>query len=250
MSASAVKAVQWGSLYVAVIAAWGALYAMAVPADLRALSTLYGAEFWQALCTVTPDIAGFLRVWAMWSLMCIAMMLPTAAAAFRTYDDLAQTGADTCPPVLWAGYTVVWLGFAVVAAGVQMALFRLGLVSGFGDSRSLWLSATLLLGAGVYQFTGAKHACLTQCRAPLTFFLSHWSLGPWRMGLRLGVLCLGCCWALMLLAFVGGVMSLAFMGIATVIMTLEKLPQLGRYFDRPLGFALIAGAIGLLVLGH
>ena len=123
-----------------------------------------------------------------------------------------------------------------------MALFHFDLVSGFGDSRSVWLSVALLAIAGGYQFSALKEACLSKCRAPLTFFMQHWGESPLSMGLRLGATCLGCCWALMLLAFVGGVMSLAFMGLATLIMTLEKLPDIGRWLSRPLGVALLGGA--------
>ena len=92
-----------------------------------------------------------------------------------------------------------------------------------------------------------KEACLSKCRRPLTFFLQHWEEGPLKNGLRLGLVCLGCCWALMLLAFAGGVMNLAFMGLATVFMVFEKLPDLGRYVTRPLGVALLAGSV-LMVL--
>jgi predicted metal-binding membrane protein len=185
----------------------------------------------------------------MWLLMSTAMMLPTALPAFAAYDDIAHTGTQTALLALVAGFLAVWGGFALVAAGLQMALFRLDLVSSFGDSRSYWLSAALLAVAGGYQFTPLKHACLSKCRAPLTFFLQHWDAGPWRMGLRLGATCLGCCWALMLLAFVGGVMSLAFMGIATLFMVLEKLPDIGRWLSRPLGYALLGGATWLAVTG-
>ena len=128
-----------------------------------------------------------------------------------------------------------------------MALFHFDLVSSFGDSRSVWLSVGLLAIAGAYQFSELKEACLSKCRAPLTFFMQHWGETPARLGLRLGATCLGCCWALMLLAFVGGVMSLAFMGLATLIMTLEKLPEIGRWISRPLGFALL-GASGLMAV--
>ena len=101
-------------------------------------------------------------------------------------------------------------------------------------------TGALLIGAGLYQFAALKEACLSRCRAPLTFFMQHFDEGPWRNGLRLGMDCLGCCWALMLLAFVGGTMNLAFMGLAMVIMTLEKLPEIGRPVTKPLGGALIA----------
>ena len=132
-----------------------------------------------------------------------------------------------------AGYLAVWLGFSVIAAGAQMALFNAGLLTAFGDSRSGALSAALLALAGAYQFSPAKEACLSKCRRPLVFFMAHWDEGPLRNGLRLGLVCLGCCWALMALAFVGGVMNLAFMGLATVIMVLEKLPRSGAGSPAP-----------------
>ena len=239
----------WLVLFGAILASWVALYAMAIPADLRETSRLFGAEFWVALCTVTPDLAGFGRVVVMWLLMATAMMLPTALPAFAAYDDISRTGTGTDILTLGAGFVAVWGGFAFVAAGLQMALFHFDLVSGFGDSRSRWLSGLLLTVAGIYQFSALKEACLSKCRAPLMFFLQHWDAGPWRMGLRLGGTCLGCCWALMLLAFVGGVMSLAFMGLATLIMTLEKLPEIGRWLSRPLGYALLGGAGVVMVTG-
>jgi len=237
----------WLVLFGAILASWAALYAMAIPTELREASRLFGAEFWIALCTITPDLAGFGRVAMMWLLMSTAMMLPTALPAFAAYDDLKHSGAETDFHALAAGFIAIWAGFALVAASLQMALFQFDLVSSFGDSRSIWLSAALLTIAGAYQFSELKEACLSKCRAPLTFFMQHWGESPARMGLRLGATCLGCCWALMLLAFVGGVMSLAFMGLATLIMTLEKLPDIGRWISRPLGIALL-GASGFTAI--
>ncbi|CAN0583977.1 unnamed protein product [Ectocarpus sp. 12 AP-2014] len=239
---------QWLMLFGAILAAWIVLFAMAIPNELREASRIFGAEFWVALCTVTPDLAGMLRVTAMWLLMSVAMMLPTVLPTFAAYDDLAQS-TETDLPKFAAGFLTIWAGFSVLAAGLQMALFQLDLVSSFGDSRSATLTVALLGIAGVYQFSALKEACLSKCRAPVTFFMQHWDDGAWRMGLRLGATCLGCCWALMLLAFVGGVMSLAFMGLATLIMTLEKLPDIGRWLNKPLGFALLGGAVFVAVKG-
>ncbi len=236
--------VHWLILFSVVLAAWTALYLMAIPADLRETSRVFGSAFWNALCTVTPDLAGFGRVTLMWALMSAAMMLPTALPAFAAYDDIQNT--ETEPLHLVAGFIAIWFGFSVFAAALQMALFNADLVSNFGDSRSFVLSALLLGIAAAYQFSPLKAACLKACRSPVSFFMQHWDDGPWRMGLRLGATCVGCCWALMLLAFVGGVMSLAFMGLATLIMTLEKLPDLGRWIDRPLGVALAAGSVWTL----
>ena len=234
----AMGAPHWLALFGLILAAWIMLYAMALPDDLRASARIFGADFWESLCTVTPDAAGFGRVVLMWALMAAAMMAPTALPAFATYDDLGRS-THTRFGMLVAGYLLVWLGFSVLAGALQMALFGAGLVSAFGDSLSAWLSAGLLLIAGLYQFSPVKEACLSKCRAPLTFFMAHWDEGALRNGVRLGLVCLGCCWALMLLAFVGGVMNIAFMGLATLIMVIEKLPQYGRVLTRPLGVVLI-----------
>ena len=233
----------WILLFAGILAAWAALYAMAVPEALREAGAAAGAAFFESLCVVTPDAAGFARLFLMWALMAAAMMAPTALPAFATYEDLGRAGGGTRFGVLVAGYLAVWLGFAALAAGAQLALFGAGLVSPFGDSLSAGFSAALLAVAGAYQFSALKAACLSKCRQPLTFFMAHWAEGPWRNGLRLGAVCLGCCWALMALAFVGGVMNLAFMGLAAVIMVLEKLPAFGRYVTRPLGLVLIAAAV-------
>ncbi|MBT8412549.1 MAG: DUF2182 domain-containing protein [Octadecabacter sp.] len=236
------SAPHWLALFGVILLAWGMLYLMAVPAELRGASRIYGAQFWADLCTLTPDAAGFARMALMWALMSAAMMAPTALPALATYDELADTGAETRFAALVGGYLSIWLGFSVLAAGAQMFLFRAGLLDPLGSSASAALSAGLLALAGAYQFTTLKEACLSKCRAPMMFFLQHWDEGPWRNGLRLGAVCLGCCWALMLLAFVGGVMNLAFMGLATLLMVFEKLPEIGRWLTRPLGAALLAGA--------
>lgn len=236
----------WLLLYALIMGAWGLLYAMALPVALREGAVLYGADFLQSLCIVTPDAAGFGRIAVMWALMSAAMMAPTALPALATYEELSHTG-ETRFGALLAGYLAVWLGFSVLAAGAQMALFQGGLLTAFGDSRSGVLSAVLLAVAGVYQFSPTKEACLSKCRRPLSFFMAHWDEGAWRNGVRLGLVCLGCCWALMALAFVGGVMNIAFMGLATGIMVLEKLPDLGRYLTRPLGVGLLATSLWVLV---
>ncbi len=244
----AMSAPHWLALFGAILGAWTLLYLMAVPAETRAFGDVYGAEFWRSLCIVTPDAAGYARMVMMWALMSAAMMAPTVLPALATYDDLGQSGASTAMWRLVAGYLAIWLGYSFLAAGAQMTLFAAGLLDPLGQSAAAWLSACLLAGAGLYQFSALKESCLSKCRHPLTFFIAHYEEGPWRNGLRLGLVCLGCCWALMALAFVGGVMNLAFMGLATVLMVLEKLPEIGQRITRPLGFGLIAAA-GLVLSG-
>ena len=234
----------WLAFFAGLAAAWVLLFLMAASDDLRSLQTIYGVDFIAAICGGTLGDAGALSAIVMWALMSAAMMAPTALPALATYDDLGHV-ARTGFGALVAGYLVVWLGFSVVAAFAQVALFQAGVLGASGQSLSPPLSATLLIGAGLYQFSSLKDACLSRCRAPLAFFIQHWDEGPFRNGLRMGMDCLGCCWALMLLAFVGGTMNLAFMGLAMMLMILEKLPEIGRLVTRPLGFGLIA--LGVLV---
>jgi predicted metal-binding membrane protein len=233
----------WLAFFALVLAAWAALFAMALHghAGGHGAHGAHGAALWPGLPAVGPAAAGVISAVAMWALMSGAMMAPTAVPAFKTYQDLGRVTATRFGRLV-AGYLAVWLGFSLLAALAQVGLQHAGLVDALGRSRSALLTAGLLLAAGLYQFSPLKEACLARCRTPLAFFLQHFEAGPWRNGLRLGLDCLGCCWALMLLAFVGGTMNLAFMGLAMVLMTLEKLPDLGRRLTRPVGVALIAGA--------
>lgn len=237
----------WIVLYMGILAAWTGLFFMATQSDLAALNAT-GMSLWDALCAAGAE-GRFPAVLAMWIIMAAAMMLPTAVPAFLTYSDLSQSGAGRVWPVI-AGYLLVWIGFAVLAAGVQVFLAGLGYLDATGRSLNLWLTAGLLGLAGAWQLTNLKDACLSKCRQPLTFFMQYWKPGNRAgvlMGLRLGAICLVCCWALMALAFVGGLMSLIWMGLATVLMTLEKLPRFGAVLTRPLGFALLGGSVAALL---
>lgn len=239
-------AAHWLLLFGAILGGWVALWVMAIPSDIRLLGQIYGAEFWISLCLATPDVSGYPSLFLMWALMSAAMMLPTALPAFATYDELGES-TETSFDRLVLGYLSVWLGFAAIAAALQILLFRAGLLDGLGTSQSGIFSAFLLAVAGGYQFSPIKEACLSKCRMPLTFFMENWEQGALKMGFRLGAICLGCCWALMLLGFVGGVMSLGFMGLATVIMILEKMPTIGKYISAPLGFGLLFASVAMLV---
>lgn len=236
------RAMGWLGFYGSILFAWTgvALMARGLPgADLGSVP----AEFWAALCASAGE-AEPVALWAMWALMASAMMLPTFVPALRTFTDLGATGATTGAGAvaLVAGYLSVWFGASAAGAAAQAALARAGMLTPAGASLSDWLTAALLVGSGLYQFSAFKAACLAKCRMPLTFFMQHWRPGApaaFGMGLRLGAICLGCCWALMALGFVGGVMNLIWMGAATLFMTLEKLPEIGRHLTRPAGWALI-----------
>ncbi len=239
-----VTRLHWLVFFGGILVCWVLLFRMAIPADLRALESTYGASLIEILCGGSLGTGNFWSALAMWGLMSAAMMAPTALPAFTTYDDLSHV-AETGFAKLVGGYLLAWIGFSTLAAGAQVALFKMELIGSLGQSVSVPLTMVLLVGAGVYQFTALKEACLSRCRRPLVFFMEHWEEGPFRNGLRLGLDCVGCCWALMLLGFVGGTMNLAFMGIAMLLMTLEKLPDIGRYLTKPLGVVLILSGLAI-----
>jgi predicted metal-binding membrane protein len=261
---------RWGGFFAVVLCAWAALFAMSADfaaqaplsllgSGMRLLSPVYPAGPNGGVVPLTIDAICFagpkpgdappIALVGMWSLMALGMMAPTATPMLRTYGGLAAGNPGRISSMgFWGllfGVCVVWLGFAVLGAAAQWALARVGALTVGGLLRSDWLAAALLVLAGLYQFSAFKAACLSRCRSPMVFFMSHWRagvMGAFRMGLRQGVACLGCCWALMALAFVGGTMNLVWMGVATVIMAIEKLPAFGRYVTAPLGAALVASA--------
>lgn len=240
--------VQWLMFFSLILFAWAVLFAMQLSAPDADLVRLYGAEFWASICAPSQGEAGFGLVFLMWALMSAAMMAPTFVPTLKTYRDLTHTDAagSATMAVLLLAYLAIWIGYSALAAAAQLGLARAGLLDPSGTSLSWGLSAILLGVAGLYQFSTFKEACLSQCRAPMVFFMQHWTpgvRGAFAMGMRLGLICLGCCWALMALAFVGGVMNLVWMGLATLIMVAEKLPELGRYITRPLGILLLGGSI-------
>jgi predicted metal-binding membrane protein len=242
----------WGLFYGGVLAAWVALWGMAQARS--ALAGDWGLALLADLCRTDAAGAGFGGLFAMWAVMSVAMMAPTAVPAFRTWATLpgGASGGAVGTLALGLGYLMVWLGASGGFALAQQALGARGWLAPDGASLSSWLTAALFALAGVYQFSRFKAACLSRCRLPLTFFLERWRPGPVaaaRSGVDLGLVCLGCCWALMALAFVGGMSSLLWMGLATVLMVVEKLPDIGRHVTRPLGWALLAGAIAFAAKG-
>jgi predicted metal-binding membrane protein len=173
----------------------------------------------------------------MWIAMTLAMMLPTAAGMIVTYAQIADTAARkgepvVSPLVLTAGYVGVWLGFAVAATALQAALTSVALLDAAMASASPLFSGAVFIGAGAYQFTALKHACVTRCQRPFPFFFANWSSEPrgvFRLGVWQGLYCLGCCWATMLAMFAVGVMNVIWMVALGLVMTLEKMTVTGRF---------------------
>lgn len=194
--------------------------------------------------------ADALLMWSMWAVMMAGMMLPSAAPMINAYgtvirSDRSQLQGST--PLFVAGYLVAWSGFAALATGAQWILHDQALVSAMGVSTSRWLGGALLAGAGAYQFSRTKDACLSKCRTPLGFLLSEWHSGPGGavvMGAHHGLLCVGCCWALMTLLFVLGVMNLWWIALVAAVVLLEKLLPIAA-LSRVLGASLLLWAAGL-----
>jgi predicted metal-binding membrane protein len=191
---------------------------------------------------------------AMWAVMMVAMMVPTAAPMTLLYAAVARKAAAQHNPlaptsVFVTGYLAMWAIFSLVATIAQHALDRASLLSPMMVSASAGFGAALLIAAGVYQFTPVKNACLRNCRAPAHFLSRYWrtgKLGAFGMGLRLGAYCVGCCWILMGLLFVGGVMNLLWIAAIAIFVLLEKTIPFGDVSGRFAGAAMIlVGALSL-----
>lgn len=234
----------WLGFFAVILLAWWQMFAMVRMAGVDIL----GRPVAPAMMTMD----GYGTLAPMWAIMMAAMMLPTLVPTLRAYGDLVRSvGAARAGWLgVLGGFFAVWVGAALVIAGLQTALMRAGALDAMGAATSLWLTGALLLVTGGFQFTRAKAICHGVCHAPTAYFLGHWrpgGIGGLRMGAALGAYCVGCCWGVMLLGFVGGVMSLLWMGAATVFMVVEKLPQLGRIVTRPAGAALIAAGAGIML---
>ena len=200
--------------------------------------------------------AEFGFVFAMWAVMMVGMMTPSAAPMILIYARVARQAAlqgRAFAATGWfaAGYLLCWIGFALLATCTQWALERAALLAPANARASGALGGLVLLTAGLYQITPLKNACLSQCQSPLFFIHSHGGFRPersgsFRLGLRHGAYCVGCCWALMALLFVGGVMNVLWIVGLTALVLLEKLSPPGRTLPFVVGAGLSATGIWLI----
>ncbi len=237
-----------GLLVLLAVASWTWIVVMA--RDMYGPMT--GASAW--MMTTNWDGSHLLLLWAMWVVMMTGMMLPSAAPLVLLYGVAARRSAQTTAGrqiyALAAGYLTVWGVFSLGATALQRALAALLFLSPMMEATSSTVTATLLLVSGVYQMTPMKHACLRTCQSPLGFLMSRWRSGlsgAFRMGLEHGTLCVGCCWALMLLLFAGGVMNLTVILALTAFVAFEKLVPLGVHGSRITGVLLMAAGLWTLV---
>jgi predicted metal-binding membrane protein len=180
----------------------------------------------------------------MWLVMMVAMMTPSAAPAVMLFHRV-QRGALARTVSFLTGYFIAWAGFSLGATFAQMALIEAGAIDTMGVATDRWLAAALLAIAAVWQWLPMKEACLRQCRSPAEFLASHHYpgvTGAMRTGIRHGAYCVGCCWALMLLLFVGGVMNVVWISGLTLLVALEKLAPGGTVCRGLVAAALLAAA--------
>ena len=189
-----------------------------------------------------------LPLFLMWAGMMVAMMLPSATPMILTFAAVSRNRRRQERPyvpvtIFAAGYVAIWSAFSALAAIAQWILHREALLSPAMASRSSLLGSILLLAAGVFQFTPLKHTCLTHCRAPFEFIMTRWregAGGAFRMGVEHGLFCTGCCWALMGLLFVAGVMNIFWIAALSLLVGLEKLLPRGRWLSSATGVILTA----------
>ena len=206
-----------------------------------------------------PDLASWsfpslLPLFLMWAVMMVAMMLPSAAPMLLTFAAVARNRRRADRPyvsvtVFAAGYVAIWLAFSALAAVGQWLLHRTALLSPTMTSSSASLAGLLLLAAGAFQFTPLKNRCLTRCRAPLEFIMTRWRegrYGTFAMGVEYGAFCAGCCWALMTLLFVLGVMNILWIAALSIVVALEKLLPRAKWFNIVSGAALVSWGIWIM----
>lgn len=230
-------------------AAWAFLYILQ-PSTHTGILTI---DILKSLCLPAQPawtVEQFAAMVAMWAAMSLAMMLPTAAPMLSVFMDITEEARAkdipaVSPFVLLAGYITVWFAFSVIAAVLQLGLAINNELSQSDRIVSSMMAGTVLLLAGAYQFSQLKYACLTKCGRPMPFLLANWTDRPLRvfkMGLTQGLYCLGCCWALMLVMFVAGLMNLAWMAIIGLVMMLEKTLSDASLISRAVGVMLVAAS--------
>ena len=226
------------------LACW--VWVVAMARDMYGPMT--GASGW--MMTVTWDAPRLVLLWAMWAAMMAGMMLPTITPLLMLYARAVRNREHASPSqriyAMALGYVLVWALFSVGATVLQRALSSASLLTTMMEPASPRTAAVLLFIAGAYQLTPLKAACLRGCRSPLTELASRWKdgvAGAFQMGVSHGLYCLGCCWALMLLLFAGGVMNLVVILVLTAWVAIEKLAPFGVWTSRAGGALLVAAGI-------
>jgi predicted metal-binding membrane protein len=202
------------------------------------------------------SLTDYTLMFVMWAVMMVGMMMPSVTPMVLLYASVGRKAAESGKPLAatgWfgAGYLSAWIGFSLAATTAQWLLSRFALITPMMSSASDLFGGLVLVVAGLYQWSPLKYACLAHCQSPLGFLIGHGGfrtsrLGSLRLGAEHGIFCVGCCWGLMALLFVGGVMNLLWIAGLTVFVLLEKVVPAGRLVPRVAGTALTAAGVFLL----
>jgi predicted metal-binding membrane protein len=230
-------------------------WAWIVPMARDMYGAMTGASAW--MMAGVWDFTHLALLFAMWVVMMAGMMLPSAAPALLLYAGVVRKSpaGERATAHVYAfagGYLLVWTFFSLVATVLQRLLAKAFILSPMMEARDPVFGGLLLLGAGIYQFTPYKRSCLNYCRSPAEFLTRHWKsgvAGGFYLGTANGLYCLGCCWALMLLLFVGGVMNLWWIAALTVFVLLEKVAPHGAQGGRLSGLLLAGMGLWSLARG-
>jgi predicted metal-binding membrane protein len=250
-----------GALGVTAALAWGYVFWLAADMDMGGMDMTGYRMIPAGLGFMAPADApwGVIElafVFVMWAVMMIGMMAPSVAPMILMYARVSRQGNVKGKPLVatgWfaAGYFLTWIGFSLAATLVQWMIERAALLDSRMASASNVLGGIVLIAAGAYQWSPLKDLCLAQCQSPIGFLMRYGGFrgdlpGCLLMGLRHGAYCIGCCWVLMALLFVGGVMNVLWIALLAVLVLLEKLAPFGRWIARAAGVACIAAGAGML----
>lgn len=236
----------WGSLAGVVALSWW--YIVGLAGEMSAMTNMAMVTVW--------DARQFIAMFVMWVVMMIGMMVPTAVRAIYIYTSVARAAKQRKNPIAaisWfvVGYVLAWTFFSAAATIMQASLDSIGLLSGNMATPSALLGGGLFIAAGFYQLTPWKDACLQHCQAPASFLAGRFSSrarDAVLLGAHHGAYCLGCCWLLMALLFVGGVMNLLWIAAITGFVLLEKLLPARLFFRHLAAAALLVAGVFILVL--
>src|SRR5262245_1012706 len=246
-----------GALAVMAALAWGYVLWLATGMDMSGFRMIPAGIGIMAPASAPWQTIEFLFVFAMWAVMMVGMMAPSAAPMILMYARVGRQAVSAGKPFAatgWfaAGYFLTWFGFSLAATFVQWRLEQAALLDSRMASASGVLGGIVLIAAGIYQWTPLKDVCLAQCQSPLQFLMRHGGFrgdvpGCLLLGFRHGSYCIGCCWVLMALLFVGGVMNVLWIALLALLVLLEKLTAVGRSVARAAGVACVAAGAWLLL---